>query len=135
MAHSKVNGLDQIIVVIFPRLQIVHGPFGCHEVWSASSNHHGSIFVHAKDGGIGGRVDDKIGLVARLGRQVEAGVHFSTHREKATIGSFKVEVIRTYEVEIAGQQIHGGRGLEAERGFEDVVLRSTLGLSVRSGVR
>ena len=134
MTHSKVNGLDQISGR-FPCLKVIHGPLCSHEVRSAGSLHQSSVGVNTEDRGVAGGVDDKVRFVAGLGGQVEACVHVCTHREQTPVGSFKVKVFGAHEVDVAGQQIHRGRGLEAQRGFEDVVLRSALSLCVRGGIR
>ena len=72
--------------------------------------------------------------MTRLGGQIEAGVHFGAHREETTVGTLKVEVVRTHEVEIAGKEVNGRRGLETQGWFKHVVHRSALSLRVSGGI-
>ena len=73
--------------------------------------------------------------MARLGRQIKAGVDFSPHREETTVGPLQVEVLRTNQVEVAGQQVNRSRRLETKRGLKHVVFTRTLGLGIPVRVR
>ena len=66
----------------------------------------------------------------RLGGQIKTGVDLSAHGEKTAVSSLKVEVVRTHEVEIAGEEVNRRRGLETQRRLEHVVLRGAFSLRI-----
>ena len=73
--------------------------------------------------------------MARLGRQIKAGVDFSPHCEQTAIRSLQIEILRTNQVEVAGQQVNRSRRLETKRGLKHVVFTRTLGLGIPVRVR